>query len=409
MPTPVILPIRRPGAVAAAALLGLTGACASRTPADGTVMPTVAAATAGAPITGAFLVQLGNDTMVVERYTRTADRLESWSVNRQPRTVHRHFVATLDGNRVTRMEYEGARRDSTHLPMSRVVSTYTADSATVRITVGDSVVRQGTIAAPGALPNVPNSYALMELAINRFLAGGAQQDSVMMLQAGAPRASAFKMRRAGANTVEVDYFGDWMVATLDASGRLQSVDGSRTTNKVNVRRVATADIERLAADFAARERAGNSFGQASRRDSVRAQIAGATIAIDYFSPSRRGRTLLGEVIPYDQVWRTGANNATSLVTSADLDIGGTTVPAGRYTLFTLPTRAGWTLIVNKQTGQWGTEYDASQDLARIPLQAEAAANGPERFTIAVEPGTGPTGMLRLLWGDVALRAPITVK
>ena len=398
---------RRHARVLVASLATTLAACAGRPSADPSVMP---AGTVAPTTTGAFVVRLGDDTMVVERYTRTANRLESWSVNRQPFTIRRHFVATLDGNRATRLDYQGGRADGSQ-PISNIVVTYGADSATTRITVADTVVPRGsgTVAARSALPNINNSWALMELAVNRFLAGGAQEDSVMMLQMGAPQASAYKMRRAGPNTVEIDYFGDWMIATVDGSGRLQSVDGSHTTNKVTVTRTADMDIEALITDYVARDRAGRAFGQASRRDSVRASIAGATIAIDYFAPSRRGRTLLGGIIPYDQVWRTGANNATSLVTSADLDIGGTTVPAGRYTLFTLPTRAGWTLIVNKQTGQWGTEYHQEQDLARIPLTSEPAPNGPERMTIAVEPGAGRTGRLRILWGDVALSAPITVK
>ena len=393
--------------VTGTALAATLAACASNPSADPSVMP---AASVPAATTGAFVVRLGTDTMVVERYVRDANRLESWSVNRQPATIRRHFVATLDGDRVTRLEYQGGRADGSQ-PSSNIVVTYGADSATTRITVADTVVARGTgtVAARNALPNVQNSWALMELAVRRFLAGGAQEDSVMMLQMGAPRASAYKMRRAGANQVEIDYFGDWMLATVDTDGRLQSVDGSRTTNKVMVTRVPDADIEALITAFVARDRANQAFGPASPRDSARATIAGANIAVDYFAPSRRGRTLLGDVIPYDKVWRTGANNATTLRTSADLDIGGTTVPAGAYTLFTLPTRTGWTLIVNKQTGQWGTEYHQEQDLARIPLTAEPATSGPERLTIALEPGTGRTGKLRILWGDIALSAPVTVK
>ena len=405
--------MRTSSLLALGALATLAG-CVS-TPSTDTSSAGAAGAAAGSstvPMTlsGAFTVRLGDDTMVVERYVRTGDRLESWSVNRQPATIRRHFVATLDGLRVTRFEYDGGRADGSQ-PMTKVVATYRPDSVTTRVTVADTVVPRGTgtIAARNAMPNVGNSYALMELAITRFLATGNQEDSVMMLQQGAPQASAFRMRRAGPNQVEVDYFGDWMLATMDADGRLVSVDGSRTTNKVMVTRAATADIDALVTEYVSRDRAGRAFGQASRRDSVGATIAGANVSVVYFAPSRRGRTLLGGVIPYDQVWRTGANNATSFVTSADLDIGGTTVPAGRYTLFTLPTRAGWQLIVNRQTGQWGTQYDAAQDLARIPLASEPSPNGPERMTIVVEPGTGRTARLRILWGDIALSAPITVK
>jgi hypothetical protein len=103
-------------------------------------------------------------------------------------------------------------------------------------------------------------------------------------------------------------------------------------------------------------------------------VGAAQVLVDYSRPSARGRTVWGgALVPYGQVWRTGANAATQLVTSADLTIGGAAVPAGTYTLFTLPTADGGQLIVNKKTGEWGTEYDAAQDLVRIPLRASALA------------------------------------
>ena len=82
----------------------------------------------------------------------------------------------------------------------------------------------------------------------------------------------------------------------------------------------------------------------------------------------RDRKIFGGLVPYGQVWRTGANSATSLKTDVDLTIGGAPVPAGSYTLYTIPTETGWKLIINKQTGQWGTDYDEKQDLARVDMK-----------------------------------------
>lgn len=131
-----------------------------------------------------------------------------------------------------------------------------------------------------------------------------------------------------------------------------------------------------------------------------------TIRIDYGQPFARGRKVVGGLIPMDTVWRTGANAATSLTTDVDLTIGGTRVPKGSYTLFTHQSASGWQLIVSKKTGQWGTQYDAKEDLARIPLKASAAAAPLEAFTIWLVPsGDGsPRGELRMAWGDVVLSA-----
>src|SRR5437016_4741708 len=92
------------------------------------------------------------------------------------------------------------------------------------------------------------------------------------------------------------------------------------------------------------------------------------ITINYSRPSMKGRKIVGGLVPYGQVWRTGANEATTLTTESDLNIGGTNVPAGKYTLYTLPSEGTWKLIINKQTGQWGTVYDESKDLARVDLK-----------------------------------------
>jgi len=113
-------------------------------------------------------------------------------------------------------------------------------------------------------------------------------------------------------------------------------------------------------------------------------VNGKKITVDYSAPSMRGRKIMGELVPYGKVWRTGANAATTLTTEADLMIGSLHVPAGKYTLFTIPGEKEWTLIVNKQTGQWGTRYDESQDLGRVKLTVAPKLKDPvETFTIGV--------------------------
>ncbi len=124
---------------------------------------------------------------------------------------------------------------------------------------------------------------------------------------------------------------------------------------------------------------------------------GKTVTIDYNRPSMRNRKIFGGLVPYDQVWRTGANAATSLKTDVNLNIGGTNVPAGSYSLYTLPGMNSWQLIVNKQTGQWGTKYDQSQDLARIPMKVTQRSSGLELFTISFDKTGGDSAVLKLEW------------
>ena len=363
----------------------------------------------GKPETGAFVVRLGKDTMVVERYVRTADRIESWSVNRQPATIRRHFVLTLKDGMPARMEYQGGRADGSQ-PMSKLVFEYGKDTTVVTVTRGDST-QTLRVPAGGVVPALGNSFALTELQIARFLAGGADSAAVATLPVGGGRPQAQSIKRAGKNVVHVDYFGKPLITTLDARGRILAVDGTRSENKITVERVKDADVEALTQQFAARDAQGKGFGTASPADSVRATIGGARLAIDYSRPAKRGRQLMGNLVPLDTVWRTGANAATMFTTSATLDIGGTTVPAGSYTLWTRPTTDGrWQLVVNKQTKQWGTEYDSRQDFARIPMTVnKAAAGGPEHFLIAIEPKGANEGTLRMTWADIDVSVPFTVK
>jgi hypothetical protein len=124
---------------------------------------------------------------------------------------------------------------------------------------------------------------------------------------------------------------------------------------------------------------------------------GKTVTIDYSRPSMRNRKIFGGLVPYDEVWRTGANAATSLKTNVDLNIGGTHVPAGSYTLYTIPGMSSWQLIINKQTGQWGTEYNQSQDLVRVPMQVTQRSSGLELFTISFDKTSGNSATLKLEW------------
>ncbi len=140
-------------------------------------------------------------------------------------------------------------------------------------------------------------------------------------------------------------------------------------------------------------------------------IDGKKITINYGRPSMKGRKVMGELVPYDKVWRTGANKATTLVTEVDLMFGKTVVPAGSYTLFTLPTASGWKLIINKHTGQWGIpykpEYEA-EELGRIDMKVGKTAAAVEMFTINLT-STGNKGMLTLEWESTSASIAFTTK
>jgi hypothetical protein len=136
---------------------------------------------------------------------------------------------------------------------------------------------------------------------------------------------------------------------------------------------------------------------------------GKTIAVDYSSPRMRGRKIYGGLVPYGQVWRTGANEATTFVTSANLVVGGKEVPAGSYTLFTIPSEDKWTLVISKKTGEWGTPYPGEeQDLVRVGMKVAKLPSPVENFTIAFD-RAGSTCTMHLDWEAARASAEFSEK
>lgn len=139
------------------------------------------------------------------------------------------------------------------------------------------------------------------------------------------------------------------------------------------------------------------------------QLNGKQISISYNTPSMRGRKIFGGLVPYDKVWRTGANPATTLKTDANLKIGTATVPAGTYTLYTLPSPDTWKLIVNKQTGQWGTEYHQDRDLARVDMKKASLPSPQEKMSISFENTHGNTTQLHVRWDTTDVWVPVVAQ
>jgi hypothetical protein len=145
---------------------------------------------------------------------------------------------------------------------------------------------------------------------------------------------------------------------------------------------------------------------ASPRDSTEIQLAGKAISVNYGRPHRRGRKIEGQVVPYNEVWRTGANEATTFRTEAPLTIKDVEIPPGTYSLYTIPATKRWRVIINKQTGQQGTEYDRVQDLARITLDKETLKSPVDQFTILFEKTGEKSAVMRLMWEYFMVSVPM---
>ena len=366
-----------------------------------------------------FVTVLGRDTIALESFSRNAAHLQGDIVLRVPGTVH--FRYTLDLNpdgTISRSVVELTPLGVPSMVARRVTLDFVSDSVRVTIDSAGSTQRVTYATRAGIAPllttgfdssfGIYASFGMYELLFTRPSFHLTDSTTVPVIGAFSGRVGTKRFARRSTSQVDADFFGiAWTHLTVDESGHIVGADASATTEKTRTQRTGPIDVARAAKDFAARDRAGKGVGIASPPESLRTTLGAAHLAIDYSSPRRRGRPILGVVVPYGQVWRTGANAATVLWIDRPLTIGNTVVPAGGYTLWTLPTPAGVELIINRQHGQWGTEYDPSRDLARIPMLVTAESTPRENFTIVVS-GQGDAAELRIQWDTFVWRVAVKV-
>ena len=367
------------------------------------------AARAQADDGGNFIVQLGRDTTSVETYTRSATRLEVDQLGRAPRLVRRHFVYDFGPGGLAQFSMVVTPPGAT-APTQTIHATFAADSLRVEVRSGTAAPQNSKVALPPGTGVVANSspWSTYEGQIMKLMQGKSDELTAPLYVIGASAPFQLRLRKLAAGSVELSNdHGDLFRVKADPQGHIETVTPVSGTGKFSVTRVASLDVNAMAAGFAARQ-SGGSLGVLSPRDTVTvANAGGASLWFDYGRPHKRGRTVFGSVVPWGEVWRTGANAATQFKTDKALDFGGgTVVPAGFYTLWTIPAAAGWKLIINSETGQWGTEHKPDKDLYTIDMQVGALPQPVENFTLSVD-STPQGGVLNLDWDTTRAAAAFT--
>jgi hypothetical protein len=373
------------------------------------------------PPSGIFITRLGTDTLTIERYTRSRDKLVGDMLVRNPRARMIHYVADLSPEgRITGMivSVRPIGSDSAAPPATSITTLLADTVATIDVTragVPDTGATGKKVFHGIAMPQVqfaPASYAVYEQILGTAKLSGNDSAGYVVITPGKNPSTSIWISRRGRDSVVYNstIYPGWIeVARVDAQGRIVGVNSTATTVKTLATRVDKADVDAIGKAWKAIETARGPIGPMSPGDTARSTIGAAKIEVAYSRPSKRGRVIFGStVVPWNQVWRTGANAATQFTTTSDLVFGSTTLPAGKYTLWTLPTPTGAKLNINNETGQWGTEYDASKDFARLDLTTKTLSSPVEQFTIAVVP-QGSGGLLRLSWDTTEYSIPFTIK
>jgi len=351
-----------------------------------------------------IVYRLGRDTVAIEQITRTPARLAGETLLRQGVAITRtQYEATLSGNRATSVVIRRRQADGSPIPNNPLEwrFTFRADSARREIVWKDSTQAR-SFAAPNAFVNIPvYSYGLFDAVYAR---GAGGRDSIPAIGLGGTAVGVVGLTAYSGDTLRMRGGTYDMLVTFDRDGHLQRTDGLLTTNKsIGSRVPGKVDIPALASAM-------KPTGVLSPRAQAYAGFNRGPIFISYGRPAVRDRTVWGGVlIPFDSIWRAGANEATHLATSKTIVLGDMTLAPGLYTLWIQHTRSGTYLIVNKQVGQWGTDYQASQDIGRVKMDMAKTPEHVEDLTITVRAAGPNRGAFDFAWGDSVATATFSVR
>ena len=341
-----------------------------------------------------FVHRLGRDTMAVEQFTRSGNRLVG-------------EVASRLGAAVTRLQYEvtigsdglpqGAifrNRSAAGTPLpnqpGEIRLTFSRDSVKREAIFADSVSTR-MLAATQGVPLQSPAFGLYEIPFAHMRQGNAQSATFAVVNTGGGNPGSVTFTAAGGDTIRAS---NGTVYRVDREGRVLAIDASNTTQKL----MASRSSERV--DPAAVAGGMTAAGTLSQRGAAHASFTRSVVFINYGRPQVRERTVWGgTLVPPDTIWRAGANEATHLATSRAISFGDVTLEPGLYTLWVFNASSGGPqLVINRQVGQWGTQYDQAQDIARIPMTLAAAPDHVEEFTITIRNLGGNRGAIDLAWG-----------
>jgi hypothetical protein len=353
-----------------------------------------------------YVGTLGRDTLSLEQVVRSPESITGEWISLYGGIMVHHYELTLrpDGT-VSRYHLELHRLsgkvdgdiDIRFFDDSMIVRN--ADGKELRAQVGE------------ALPMFTSTMGPIDLILTRARANGRDSSFTPTVGAFGPyRRGGMSIVFFGGDSVRFGNPRAPLVARIDAAGHVLGMSARATTTRMETRRVADFDVFTAAAHFPNVADSVDITGvpAISPRDTVRATIGAASIMIDYGRPAVRGRNVFSHGILGDTIWRTGANAATQFVTTRDLIVGGDTLRAGAYSLWTRvsPDDSSYRLLFNSQTGQWGTEHHPERDVLSVPLSRSALRNAAERLTIRLA-NAGRTSQLWLEWANTALTVSMT--
>jgi len=235
-------------------------------------------------------------------------------------------------------------------------------------------------------------------------------DSVLSSHIAFNSARKFMIKKTGNQKLQLGSAVMGMFTILlDKNGSIQAVNGIGTSFNIKGKVGAYLNIDSVIAANVNHQRLHPRLAIINKPDSVKATINGGDIKIEYSRPSVRGRVIFGEVVPWNRIWRTGADAATKIYLSKPLYFNGKELPAGAYSIFTIPTPTGFTLVFNKQANIWGTEHNADYDFLKIPMHTQTLNQSVELLTSEIVATGSNGGAISFSWDKLKASADFTTQ
>ncbi|MGW8124147.1 DUF2911 domain-containing protein [Roseivirga echinicomitans] len=355
-----------------------------------------------------FITLLGNDTLAVESFTKSKDLFSAKVALRSPSISLRKYDLTYANGDFASLEVIDYDPTTGFEGQGAIVQKMTRqqDSLIVESQGRDGMTSRTVAFEKNMLPFIDMVHWPFDLAFNNAVK--SPSDSVNQRLWTGRSFSTFIIAKEGSDSLTIRHPSRGVMGVdIDKDGNILLLDAALTTRKLKVRRVQKVDIDKIAASFAKAEAEGKSFGELSSAPEAHFEFKDAEFDVSYGSPQKRGRKIFGGIVPWGELWRTGANRATHFRTSKDLKIGDLQVPAGEYTFFSIPEPDGGTLIINKQTGQNGQSYNPERDLGRVPMKLSQQSEITEPFTIKVE-ASDAGGVIKLIWDQTVLSVDFVI-
>lgn len=349
--------------------------------------------------TASFVAKLGTDTVIVETYNMLPNHLYGKAFLRYPEdrigVFDFHFYP--DGS-IKHYSMSFMNPDSSYVTSSGTQGVYCENDTCTWFASrrGDQTeyVNKRSAKQMDFIGGWTPTLSLIEWNCMRLMKSGKQTLPITMIN------NSIGIRYVAISKGNEDtliFGGDFLEYAkikVTTDGRIMFYDGTATPWNYIVTKLDPIDVD----DVAKRMSKKPKIGIPSPTDTVNFSIAGDTINLSYGRPFKRGRKIFGGIVPYDSIWRTGANSSTKINLPYDIQFGKKTIPKGRYSLYTIPGVENWTLIFNTDLKQWPTEPNRSKDVTLIPLKVQKAAKQTDQLTIQIEAIKGG-GIIKIIWDE----------